>query len=165
MEEIKCPACWNDIPKESVNCPQCGFLLKSPQQSIPTQYTDIKEKENSIYPNYSSTSKNSVDINKKNKTIITVAVVLVALIFIVGISSSRGKKSKYDDYDYYSNNNGYSDYNSSYYATTGKEGALNKAKSYLNSSAFSYTGLIEQLEYEGFSNSEATYGADNCGAN
>ena len=48
MEEIKCPACWNDIPKESVNCPQCGFLLKSPQQSVPTQHTDIKEKENSI---------------------------------------------------------------------------------------------------------------------
>lgn len=87
MEEIKCPACWNDIPKESVNCPQCGFLLKSPQQSIPTNYTEIKEKENSIYPNYSSVNKNSVDINKKNKTIITVAVVLVALIFIVGISS------------------------------------------------------------------------------
>ena len=30
--------------------------------------------------------------------------------------------------------------------------------------AFSYSGLIEQLEYEGFSTSEATYAADNCGA-
>ena len=25
--------------------------------------------------------------------------------------------------------------------------------------------LIDQLEYEGFTSSEATYGADNCGAN
>lgn len=30
--------------------------------------------------------------------------------------------------------------------------------------AFSYEGLIEQLEYEGYSNSEAKYAADNCGA-
>ena len=31
-------------------------------------------------------------------------------------------------------------------------------------SAFSYNGLIEQLEYEGFSSEEAKYGADNCNA-
>lgn len=31
--------------------------------------------------------------------------------------------------------------------------------------AFSRSGLIKQLEYEGYSNSEAVYGADNCGAN
>ena len=30
--------------------------------------------------------------------------------------------------------------------------------------AFSREGLIEQLEYEGFSNEDATYGADNSGA-
>ncbi len=49
-------------------------------------------------------------------------------------------------------------------ATLGEKNALSKAKSYLNYSAFSYKGLIEQLEFEGFSNQEATYGADNCGA-
>ena len=29
---------------------------------------------------------------------------------------------------------------------------------------FSYEGLIDQLEYEGYSHSEAVYGADHCGA-
>lgn len=48
--------------------------------------------------------------------------------------------------------------------TMGEKNALSKAKSYLNYTAFSYKGLIEQLEYEGFSNEESTYGADNCGA-
>lgn len=48
--------------------------------------------------------------------------------------------------------------------TTGERNALSKAKSYLEFMAFSYSGLIEQLEYEGFSSSEAKYGADNCGA-
>ena len=28
----------------------------------------------------------------------------------------------------------------------------------------SYSSLVEQLEFEGYSNEEATYAADNCGA-
>lgn len=48
--------------------------------------------------------------------------------------------------------------------TMGQKNALAKAKSYLSHMAFSYTGLVEQLEYEKFSTEEATYGADNCGA-
>lgn len=46
----------------------------------------------------------------------------------------------------------------------GEKNALRQAKSYLNVSAFSYSGLIEQLEYEGYTTAEATYGADHCGA-
>ena len=49
-------------------------------------------------------------------------------------------------------------------ATTGEKNALDTAKSYLEYSAFSYDGLVDQLKYEGFSDSEAKYGADNCGA-
>ena len=49
-------------------------------------------------------------------------------------------------------------------ATSGERNALSKAYDYLDFMAFSYSGLIEQLEFEGFSTSEATYAADNCGA-
>ena len=42
--------------------------------------------------------------------------------------------------------------------------ALRSAYSYLGTMAFSYTGLIDQLEYEGYSTESATYAADNCGA-
>lgn len=48
--------------------------------------------------------------------------------------------------------------------TTGERNALDKARDYLDFMAFSYSGLVEQLEYEGFLHSEAVYGADNCGA-
>ena len=41
---------------------------------------------------------------------------------------------------------------------------LRKAKDYLAVIPMSYSGMIEQLEYEGFTYSEAKYGADNCGA-
>ena len=49
-------------------------------------------------------------------------------------------------------------------ATTGELNALSSAKDYLSFTAFSYKGLIEQLEYEGYTTKEATYGADHCGA-
>ncbi|MCI9366836.1 MAG: hypothetical protein HFF19_00935 [Oscillospiraceae bacterium] len=48
--------------------------------------------------------------------------------------------------------------------TMGQRNALAKAKDYLSIMAFSYSGLIDQLEYEGYTTEEATYGADNCGA-
>lgn len=48
--------------------------------------------------------------------------------------------------------------------TTGQKNALSKAHDYLSYTAFSHSGLIDQLEYEGFTSEEATYAADNCGA-
>jgi hypothetical protein len=48
--------------------------------------------------------------------------------------------------------------------TVSQKNATREAKSYLNYSAFSYGGLIYQLEYEGYSRADATYGADNSGA-
>lgn len=49
-------------------------------------------------------------------------------------------------------------------STLGEKNALKHAKTYLNVMPFSYEGLIEQLEYEGYTHNEAVYGADNCGA-
>lgn len=69
-------------------------------------------------------------------------------------------------YEYFIEENG--GYNTEetteYKPTTGEKNALKKANSYLSIMAFSYTGLIEQLEYEGYSTEEATYAVDNCGA-
>lgn len=48
--------------------------------------------------------------------------------------------------------------------TMGQKNALASAKSYLNYTAFSHDGLIAQLEYEQYSTEDATYAADNCGA-
>lgn len=48
--------------------------------------------------------------------------------------------------------------------TLSQQNAIEEAQSYLNYSGFSRTGLIGQLEYEGFSTEDATFGADNAGA-
>lgn len=49
--------------------------------------------------------------------------------------------------------------------TLGMKNALNKANQYLEIMPFSYFGLIKQLKFEKYSDEEATYAADNCGAN
>ena len=49
--------------------------------------------------------------------------------------------------------------------TLGEKNALSKAKIYLNTMAFSEKGLIQQLEFEGFTTEQAEYGVENCGAN
>lgn len=48
--------------------------------------------------------------------------------------------------------------------TIGQKNALQSAKNYLSFSAFSYDGLIHQLEYEKYSHEDAVFAADNCGA-
>lgn len=48
--------------------------------------------------------------------------------------------------------------------TIGERNALSTAISYLDSTSFSKKGLIEQLNYEGYTDKEAKYAVDNCGA-
>lgn len=48
--------------------------------------------------------------------------------------------------------------------TLGQENALGKANSYLSLTAFSSSGLVKQLEFEGFSNADAVWAVEKCGA-
>ena len=48
--------------------------------------------------------------------------------------------------------------------SVGQENALKKAKRYIETMPMSFDGLVEQLEYEGYSSDEARYGAENCEA-
>ena len=52
----------------------------------------------------------------------------------------------------------------SFQPSTGDLNALAQAKRYLSSMHFSRSGLIEQLQYEGYTDSECVYAVDNCGA-
>ncbi len=48
--------------------------------------------------------------------------------------------------------------------TVSQRNALKSAESYLKYSSFSYTGLVEQLEFEKYSHEDAVYAVDHCGA-
>ena len=48
--------------------------------------------------------------------------------------------------------------------TTGQKNALKAAESYLSLMGFSHDGLVAQLEFDQYSNEDAVFAADNCGA-
>lgn len=50
-------------------------------------------------------------------------------------------------------------------ATLGESNALSAAKTYLQTMSFSKKGLKDQLKYEGYTDKEAKYGVNKCGAN
>ena len=54
--------------------------------------------------------------------------------------------------------------NESTAVSPGMRNALQSAKDYLDAMSFSRKGLLEQLEYEGYSSSEAEYAVEHCGA-
>lgn len=48
--------------------------------------------------------------------------------------------------------------------TLSQKNALKQAQDYIDYAAFSRSGLIEQLKFEGYSTEDSTYAVDNCGA-
>lgn len=49
--------------------------------------------------------------------------------------------------------------------TVSQKNAVRQAHSYLSWGDFSYSGLVDQLEFEGYSHDDAVFAVDNCGAN
>ena len=141
MALIKCPECGKEISDKAEHCPRCGYPISPVKQSPPVHHV------------------NGNITNKKN---IYGAIVVAVVLGITILVNENTNKREYLRTSSYSNGS-YSSYSSK--PKTGNAGALANAESYLNSSAFSYDGLIDQLEYSGFSSSEAKYAADNCGAN
>lgn len=99
---------------------------------------------------------------------------LVSIMLLSGCSDSERKdsddknKSREEKTELYDNFSSKSSQDSPAVAatnmTTSQKNALSSAKSYLKYSAFSYEGLIDQLEYEGYPHEDCVYAVDNCGA-
>lgn len=95
---------------------------------------------------------------------------LKTVIIIVGLGVAGSLAEYSNDYETNSYNTSKPstyEYESETTQTKGsvsQSNALAKAKIYLKSMPFSYKGLIQQLEYDQYSNVDATYGADNCDA-
>lgn len=123
---------------------------------------------------------------KNKKIILVIVIMLLGSIFLSGCSSLTEKESSYNKNNLEKHKeknsaeetetkqNDIKEENKKETQTTtstststitiGQKNALSSAKSYISFMAFSYTGLIKQLEYEGYTKEEAKYGVDNCGA-
>ena len=136
MALTKCPECGKEISDKAQYCQGCGYPIS---------------------PNNRWLAGFEIKKYVENKAILYGAIAFAFLVGIFIIVNASNNKRDYPKSSLKANS----------YSTkpqTGKEGALASAESYLNSAAFSYDGLVEQLEYTGFSSSEAKYAADNCGA-
>lgn len=96
---------------------------------------------------------------KSVKFWVIIIIVIAALIIAASFSNSQNNSSDVTDTQ---ENSQIQDGNNN--ATLGELNALRQAENYLDIMPFSYQGLIDQLKYEGYTSSEATYAADNCGA-
>lgn len=140
MAMFPCPDCNKLISKNAEKCPKCGRVIS---QSDVEAFEAQAEKNKKIY--------------KKLGLVLLAffAVLFVAEILITPKNATSAKPK-----------NDISSSSESIQAkmTTGQKNALKQAKNYLDIMAFSYSGLIKQLEYEKYTTEDATYAADNCGA-
>ncbi len=183
MALIKCPECGrNNVSDKADACPNCGYPICEINKLnnidfIPDHIVDNGKHVETTTVNSSYKTSENKSLSKSNYYIIAVvSIILMCLLsyysitrcsypgcFRKRIKSGNYCINHYTQFFSYSNNDKDAVYTDTNYYH-GNEGALNQAEAYLRTSAFSYTGLIKQLEYEGFTESEAKYGADNCGA-
>lgn len=159
MALVKCPECGREnVSNTAKSCPGCGYNIRA--------YYEAEHQKEKI----SNTAVTDSKINVKAIVGMIIACIAIFCIYYFstrcaydGCTEKKAGDSKYCAYHSLSRSYDYSSYD--YTPKTGNAGAEAKAESYLISSAFSYAGLIDQLEYNGFSEAEATYGVDHCGAN
>lgn len=132
-----CQSCGKEIMPGMKNCPNCGKKIKKP-------------------------------IYKKVWFWILIAFFVIGVVSSAGSNNTESSKKKEEtsvtqDKDDKSNLTKSKEKETAKpKETTSQKNAVKKAKSYLKYDAFSRKGLIEQLEFEGFSNEDATYGVDSC---
>ena len=163
MALTKCPECGADVSTFAEACPQCGYPMQSAKETIePQSSINTSNTGNNNYRN-TPTTHSSVLLQ-------VIAFISAGVLFFSLINNSTQKGRNSTSSNTYSSSSSASSYssssstNSGSSASTGERNALNSAKNYLRVMPFSRKGLIEQLEYEGYSTAEATYAVDNCGA-
>ena len=108
---------------------------------------------------------------KKLIGLIMIAVGLGVLLSSIGLNVRQyfSKEKTIKEFkEYIASGEGFSEEDAAYGAENcgadWNEQAVNKAKDYLNTMAFSEKGLTDQLKHEGFTEDEAAYGVKNCEA-
>lgn len=154
----KCKHCQSDIPKKAKICPVCkkkqsgmlkwiliiiviiailGSCSGNGNEDTSSASNDVKENISTEITNNNSVSKDTSVSSETSESREEVVITPQPEIPVEDASSDM---------------------------TLGQKNALKSAKSYLDFSAFSYEGLVEQLEYEQYSHDDAVFAVDNCGA-
>lgn len=175
---VSYPNCGFNIREyfEKLQTDKNDFIEKFTADAVKNESAELerinKEREERngerISTAYKLEQKKKHDITKVIMMFAAFAVFLVIILCIGGTSKSNDNKNlttnSTSSYTYKtkgstaSSNSGTKTHSN---VSNGKSNALKSAQSYIRTMPFSKKGLIEQLEYEGYSTDEATYGAEN----
>lgn len=160
---MKCSKCGNEF--DGKFCPECGTPAEQDAFSSPESQSPYAQKANPDLQPPTATKKKNGGCLKIGLIVVLALLALVVLVSVFGEndSPSSSSQSQLQIHDTSKASDVLND-NSKDSATIGQRNALGSAKQYLATMAFSYDGLIGQLEYEGYTHDEAVYGVDNCGA-
>ena len=120
--------------------------------------------------NAEKNSEKNLSWFQRNKPL-AIALITLAVIVVIGIiaAANSGNSTKEDTANANSvsrqEQNNPESVAKKTNVTTGQKNALKSAKNYLSLMGFSKSGLIKQLEFDGYSSEDATYAAENCNAN
>lgn len=145
---IECKSCGHQMAKSAKSCPQCGAKNKKPI---------IKKWWFWVAVILVVTVVGSSGNEPENVTPTSNNVTVEAPVSAENVDTSKTEKHDSDD-------TATTIVETEAQLTLGEKNALASAKNYLRFTAFSYEGLISQLEFEQYSREEAVYAADHCGA-
>ena len=163
-----CPYCGEDIKFEAIKCKHCQSMLSEEDNALvgaaasasPAQQAEIKTKK-PIWKRWwvwaaviilfiaivASGGSNDKEPTAKPETAVEAPEVVVAEAPEEATKTVETVPEATES------------------TTLGEKNAAKSALNYLAYTSFSYSGLVDQLKYEGFTHEEAVYGVDRCGAN
>lgn len=145
---------WYKIDTKLFPCPDCKKFVSPDASSCPSCGKVLLETEN---------MKKGTSGCAKFALFVVCAIIVLAI--IGGLTREHSPRPSRSSTTHRSTSTSTSTTNQTNNLTIGQRNSLSSAESYMDFAAFSREGLIDQLEYEGFSHSDAVYGADHCGAN
>ena len=146
---IRCKACGATMAKSAKSCPKCGAKNKKPFYKRVSFWLVIVivllmvSCSTSKDGNSSSTAETKQGAVSSSTTTSSEA----------ATSSTESTASEVEEEQPAEESS----------ASIGQKNALRKAQQYLSAMPFSYSGLIEQLEFEGYTAEQAAYGAEQNG--
>lgn len=164
-----CLKCGSNLPEDANFCPVCGAACykptgsstKTPTTTIGSMPSVTAENKLQYHRGVTVTTPrkpwyktNFIELTDKQKKLFWSIIAIFIVIFIVIMVLIFTLPNADTNNSTQTNN-----------VTIGQQNALSSAKRYLSIMPFSYEGLIDQLQFEGYTLNEATYAADNCGAN
>jgi hypothetical protein len=178
-----CTQCGCKLENDNNFCPNCGNNIgtlnveneKRQKQTIEENLTKQQQAEKEERMRIEARIKTKNELNQENKKVkapiwkkwwfwVIAVFVFFAIIGAFTDSPEKERVEKVEEATEEEIQKETIEEKKSDKATLGEKNAVKSALNYLSFAPFSYSGLVSQLEFEGYTREEAVYGVNQCGA-